>query len=211
MKSKKATSLPINTVLILGICIIVAVIFFFAIFGMPKPLEAIWGEDKPLGYDEGNMNIMETKPKVTVASGWECSTEVLELDENEEYWINITFDWAISEEGLEGKYTVYRDNTLGWAASWCPSVEDQWIDYELLEDGYEKGIYWPNIEYELADEGKTVRFGPFPRKNPEKRDGNGFYYIIRFDTDGKNAEESLTSKGGKILNPRMKAVKFQTP
>jgi hypothetical protein len=211
MKSNKKGTISINLLIILTMGLVVVAILYFLVFGMPKPLEAIFSKE-PAGHDDAYMNIMKTEPLVYVGSGWTCSKEILEADENGEYYVKIYFDKTISKENLEGFYDIYRDKTL-----LRPGKEDQWINYDYLVQGAEKNVKWPEIEYEITDDGKALIFGPFPKGKPKfdghlSENGRGFYYMIVFKTDGKSESKSFISKDSKyILNPRMRAVKFRTP
>ncbi len=227
IKNKKGATLTINTVIIFAIAILVAVVLFFLVFGVPNQIQALFGrEELPPGHDSIYMNIMKTEPPVYVGSGWTCRKNNLKKDENEELWVTLYFDRIVLKEEFESKVTIYIDGTGGAV---CPSREDQWVDYQKLVDGrlnilgehlYGDDFQWPEIRFEISDDGRSAIIGPFTRVTPRRtvftpiRFTRDFYYMIRFDTDGKSREKSFTSKpehgGYFIMNPSHNAVMFRT-
>jgi len=227
MKGKKRANITIKYLILITIGLIVLFFIggaFIKKLNILNPLlEVEDPNDKDLDINP-YLDILGTEPEVYVGFGWLYSNKKLVPDENDEYWLNITFDFAITDENFKDKIEIYRD---GWGV-FNPSKKEEWIRYDVLmeavknkENVVDLGEWggqitiaepeeFPMLSYILSKDKKSLAIGPFPTKGAI---GNHLF-LIKFKYDKEEKENGFHTKKNYFvytINPDRDTIKFLVP
>lgn len=225
MKGKKRATISITYLIVITISLVVLFFILGAFLKKFNILDPILEIPNPNEPDPNNphLDVLNTEPEVYVGSGWLYSDKKLVPDENDKYWINIIFDFAITDENFKNKIEIYRD---GWGV-FNPSKREEWIRYDILMEAVanNKNIIdlgewggqvtiaepseFPMLSYLLSDDKKSLTIGPFPTKGAM---GN-YLFLIKFKYDKEKQNGFYTTYRGfdYVINPDRDTIKFLVP